>query len=143
MSDSQRVDELLSRAAIAELVAEYCHGCDACDEERFAAIWHDDARLSLGPPFGEPVGEQIRDALHGIRRAFPDIRHWTTNLVLEFTSSDSARGECATLCEAIDRQGGRSLISATYHDRFERREGIWKFARREVVLNHRRPLPAS
>jgi gamma-hexachlorocyclohexane dehydrochlorinase len=33
------------------------------------------------------------------------------------------------------------MISATYTDDFERRDGIWKIARRAVVIHYFNPIP--
>ena len=52
----RRVDELESRAAMRDLVTDYCQGFDNLDWERFIGAWWEDAVWEIGPPFGEPVG---------------------------------------------------------------------------------------
>ena len=47
-----RVDELESRAAMRDLVSDYCIGFDRHDWDRFIAIWHKDAVWAIGEPFG-------------------------------------------------------------------------------------------
>ena len=43
-----RVDELESRAAMRDLVSDYCIGFDRHDWDRFIAIWHKYALGSIG-----------------------------------------------------------------------------------------------
>jgi gamma-hexachlorocyclohexane dehydrochlorinase len=33
------------------------------------------------------------------------------------------------------------MVGATYTDRFERRNGVWKIARRDVELHYFNPIP--
>src|SRR5688572_32818921 len=47
---ARRIDELESRAAIRDLVTDYCLGFDAHDWDRFISIWHPDAVWEIGPP---------------------------------------------------------------------------------------------
>jgi gamma-hexachlorocyclohexane dehydrochlorinase len=35
------------------------------------------------------------------------------------------------------------MINATYTDDFERRSGIWKIARRKVVIHYFNPIPGA
>ena len=44
-----RIDELESRAALRDLVSDYCIGFDTHDWERFISIWHADAVWEIGP----------------------------------------------------------------------------------------------
>jgi SnoaL-like domain len=53
-STEDRLDEIESRFAIADLVARYCEGTDTPDVEVFMSVWHDDAVSLL------PDGKQLR-----------------------------------------------------------------------------------
>ncbi len=53
---TQRIDELESRAALRDLVTDYCLGFDTHDWDRFISIWHADAVWEIGPPFGTFTG---------------------------------------------------------------------------------------
>jgi gamma-hexachlorocyclohexane dehydrochlorinase len=35
------------------------------------------------------------------------------------------------------------MISATYTDDFERRDGVWKIAKRAVVIHYFNPIPGA
>lgn len=144
MSDAfaRRVDELESRFAMHELVSDYCHGFDKRDWDRFLAIWWEDCVWEVGPPFGDFVGHD------GIRRAIYDIlwqawdvsTHFTTNLCVAFDGPDAASGVCDVYCIGNTSDGQAQTVAATYTDRFERRNGVWKIARRHVKMHHFSPL---
>ena len=95
-----RVDELESRAALRDLVSDYCLGFDNHDWDRFISIWHDDAIWEIGPPFGTFIGhEDIREAV--VEVLYPvwrETHHLTSNLRLSFSDADHAHGVCNVDC---------------------------------------------
>lgn len=135
----QRLDRLESRNAIGELLANYCTGCDEHDEDLFLSIWHEDAEYPLGPVFGTFKGHDgIREAIGIIWDALPVTRHWTTNMTIEFEDDDHARARSDVTFECVDSEGKELFGSATYQDVCERRNGIWKFSRRDVSTHYRK-----
>jgi gamma-hexachlorocyclohexane dehydrochlorinase len=134
LSTAQRLDRLESRFEIAALIAGYCEGVDRRDGAKFDGLWHDDAVYLIGAGRGDFHGlKEIRRFPEVCARAWVQTHHWTTNTVIEFEHADAATGrsDCIAVCE--EHGGGADMISASYLDRYERREGRWKFARREVV----------
>jgi hypothetical protein len=137
-----RIDRLESGAALHELVSDYCHGFDKRDWDRFLAIWWDDCVWDIGPPFGNFENHA------GVELAVKDIlwpawlytTHFTTNLVITFDGPDRATGMCDVDCIGTTADGIAQTIAATYRDRFERRDGIWKIASRDVTMHHFSPL---
>jgi gamma-hexachlorocyclohexane dehydrochlorinase len=138
-----RLDRMESRAAIAELVAHYCHGVDKYDAETFMSIWHEDAHFNMGPPIGASSGHQdIRQTLENvIWPGWRETHHWTVNLVVRFDGPDRAHGVCDTSCVGIMADGITQLIAASYTDTFERRDGEWRIAKRSVALPFAGVLP--
>lgn len=138
-----RLDQTESRFAMNDLVSDYCHGFDKRDWDRFAAIWWPDAVWDIGPPFGSFEG------IDGIAHVTKDIlwdawlasSHFTTNLVVTFDGADTASGICDVDCIGTTSDEQAQTVSATYYDRFERRDGVWKIARRKVKMHHFNPLP--
>lgn len=133
-----RIDRIESRAAMHDLVSDYCHGFDKRDWDRFLAIWWEHCVWEIGPPFGDFEGHA------GIERAVKEIlwpawlasTHFTTNLVVTFDGPDRASGICDVDCIGTTSDGVAQTIAATYRDRFERRGGVWKIARRQVTMHH-------
>ena len=141
-SVEERLDHLESRFAMLDLVSDYCIGFDKRDWDRFLAIWWEDCVWEIGPPFGNFEGHD------GITHAVKDIlwpawrqsTHFTTNLRVTFQGSDAADGMCDVDCIGTTADGQAQTVAATYTDRFERRAGVWKIAKRAVAMHHFSPL---
>lgn len=141
----RRIDELESRAALRDLVTDYCLGFDNHDWDQFISIWHEDAVWEIGPPFGTFNGHE------GIRKAVFDIlyplwretHHLTSNLRLTFDDSDHATGVCNVDCMGATTDDVVQMINATYSDDFERRDGVWKIAKRHVMIHYFNPIPGA
>ena len=141
-SVEERLDHLESRFAMLDLVSDYCVGFDKRDWDRFLAIWWEDCVWEIGPPFGNFEGHE------GITRAVKEIlwpawrqsTHFTTNLRVTFDGQDAADGICDVDCIGTTADGQAQTVAATYIDRFERRDGVWKIAKRGVTRHHFSPL---
>ena len=141
----RRVDELESRAALRDLVTDYCRGFDSHDWETFVSIWHEDAIWEIGPPFGTFEGhagirEAVMDILYPLWR---ETHHLTSNLKVEFDGPDRASGVCDVDCMGATKDDIVQMISATYSDNFERRDGAWRIARRKVQIHYFNPVPGA
>ncbi len=142
---ARRIDELESRAAIRDLVTDYCLGFDTHDWDRFISIWHPDAVWEIGPPFGtfenhDGIRRAVYDALYPVWR---ETHHLTSNLRLTFRDADHAQGVCNVDCMGATKDDVVQMISATYADEFERRQGAWKIAKRSVTIHYFNPLPGA
>lgn len=139
----RRIDELESRATLRDLVTDYCQGFDNHDWKQFIGIWHEDAVWEIGPPFGTFEGhEGIRQAVKEVLYpAWRETHHLTSNLKLSFSDADHARGVCDVDCMGATNDHVVQMISATYTDDFERRDGVWRIARRQVKIHYFNPIP--
>jgi gamma-hexachlorocyclohexane dehydrochlorinase len=142
---TRRIDELESRAALGDLVTDYCQGFDNHDWDRFISIWHEDAVWDIGPPFGvfeghEGISKAVHEVLYPVWR---ETHHLTSNLRLTFRDADHARGVCDVDCMGATKDDVVQMISATYTDDFERRDGVWKIAKRSVVIHYFNPIPGA
>ena len=142
---TRRIDELESRAALRDLVTDYCQGFDSHDWDRFISIWHEDAVWDIGPPFGvfeghAGISEAVHEVLYPVWR---ETHHLTSNLRLTFRDADHARGVCDVDCMGATKDDVVQMISATYTDEFERRDGVWKIAKRSVVIHYFNPIPGA
>ena len=138
-----RVDELESRSAMRDLVSDYCIGFDRHDWDRFISIWHEDALWAIGEPFGHFHGhEGVRTAVFDVLYpAWRETNHLTTNLRIIFTDADHAVGTSDVDCMGANPEGVVQMVGATYTDSFERRDGVWKIARRDVCMHYFNPIP--
>lgn len=140
-----RVDELESRAALHDLVTDYCLGFDNHDWDRFISVWHEEAVWEFGPPFGSFAGhEGIRTAAYDV--LYPlwrETHHLTSNLRVEFDDPDHASGICDVDCMGATKDGVVQMIGATYTDDFVRAGGVWKIAGRVVNIHYFNPIPGA
>jgi len=139
----ERLDELESRNAIQDLVTDYCQGFDKKNVERFLSIWWDDCVWDIGgKPFGDFSGlTEIERAYHDlIWPTWRETHHLTTNLRLWFEEKDRARGECDVDVMGASPTNELIVVGATYHDQFERRNGVWKILLRKVQMHFYNPV---
>lgn len=130
------VDRLASEGAIRALVANYCHGIDKRDRDRFLSIWHPDAEW-LGGPSGDCHGilEITRTLEEKVWPGAAETHHWTSNLVIEL-EGNRATGLCDADVVVISPRGTPLMVAATYRDAFERRAGTWRIARRSIEVHY-------
>jgi hypothetical protein len=142
---ARRIDELESRAALRDLVTDYCLGFDRHEWDRFISIWHPDAVWEIGPPFGTfthhaGIRKAVEEILYPVWR---ETHHLTSNLRLAFSDADHAHGICNVDCMGATKDNVVQMISATYTDDFARRNGVWKIARRAVVIHYFNSIPGA
>jgi uncharacterized protein (TIGR02246 family) len=129
------------RWALRELAYRYARAVDRRDWELASHLFTRDCVL-VGPGY-ELVG---RDAiLAGLRKIdrFSATQHSVHNQLLEIVD-DTATGE--TYCTAhhlYERDGSRRKLSwgIRYQDRCLREEGLWRYQRRELLLDWTQDLP--
>jgi hypothetical protein len=141
----RRIDELESRAALRDLVTDYCLGFDRHEWDRFISIWHSDAVWEIGPPFGTfthhaGIRKAVEEVLYPVWR---ETHHLTSNLRLAFSDADHAHGICNVDCMGATKDNVVQMISATYTDDFARRNGVWKIAKRAVVIHYFNSIPGA
>lgn len=130
------LEDVRSRLEIQDLVANYCHGMDKHDLERFMALWHPDAEFLPGEPFGNFRGaDEIRRAVTElVWPSLPRTRHATVNLVVTL-DGERATGLADVIGSATTPDGVTATVDATYEDLYERRDGVWRFAVRRIVVH--------
>lgn len=117
------------REAIRALQAGYTHFYDDGRLDDFVALFATHGVLQLGP--NGPLAEgrdAIRSALEEPIRARNDLRHFTTDELIEFTAGDRALGTCRFAV----RMTGRSF-DGTYHDEYVNGPEGWRIARRTIT----------
>ncbi len=138
-----RIDRLESRQAIERLIAEYAHAFDSHDVALLRSIWHDDAELRLGEPFGDFDGvDGIVKAAHLLWAQSPRMHHWMSNLVVDLddTDPDAATAVSALDCFVTNVELGPTQVGGIYRDRFARRNGRWGLVERVFDLHYFTPI---
>jgi hypothetical protein len=137
------LDELIAREAIRDLIVRYNANADAGRFEEAVALFTEDAVIELP---GETIeGRAAIDAMfRSVRDRFtdsvpagstPHLRHFTATLQIDLDGPDRARGRCyyqVLTSDGLDHWG-------RYVDELVRIDGAWRFARRRVSVDGRRP----
>lgn len=135
------LDHVVSKFALADLVSDYCLGVDKRDLGRFCAIWWDDAVWDIQYVQTFEGSEEIQQAVEGlIWPMWRDTTHYCTNHRVSFDNADRAHGICDVYCIGNLADGQAAHVVASYHDDYERRDGVWKIRRRYVNQRAFNPL---
>lgn len=130
----QQVGELLDRQAILDCVHRYARGLDRHDHEIFASVYHEDAIDHHGDFLGRR-DEFVPWGIALLGSEWDTHTHFLSNVRIDL-DGDVAHSECYVLFAqrrrdrpVLDMGGGR------YIDRLERRDGEWRVAARELVID--------
>lgn len=147
--DARRAD----REEISEAVLRYARGVDRRDWPLVRSVYHADAYDDHGAFKGDLEG--LMDWLQRRHAAIAKSMHFVTNILVEFDSADGAVAESYYIArqtmgpeagesrlmllggKAASVEPGASIsveMAGRYIDRFERREGVWRIARRIVLF---------
>ncbi len=127
------ISQLLDRRAIEDVLLRYCRGIDRLDLELVRSCYHADATDSHGGFSG------TRDAFVAwvgkLLARFESTMHFVGNSLIE-VAGDAAVAETYAIAFHRSREAEPNLnliVGVRYVDRFEKREGAWKIARRVCV----------
>jgi uncharacterized protein (TIGR02246 family) len=142
-----KLRELEAYEHIRRLAADYCHGFDKRDRDRFLSVWHEDASWQVMPDTEWLQGrEAILAALAATWDGVKESHHWMCNHSIQVTG-DSATGLIDADCVIQTPDGKWFRVAAAYHDVYERRDDVWAIARRGIDIFHNvaiaEPSPSS
>ena len=126
-----RLDRIESELAIRRLAAEYCHGADKRDLDRFLAVWAPTAVWQMTDEVRYEGHEAIAGLVQAQWRTFAQYVHWTTNHTI-WIDGDDARGECDVAASIHLRSGRWVRTGGTYVDEYRRIDGRWLITRRDA-----------
>lgn len=131
-----RLQALLDKDAIRELVMAYCRAADRKDMALLRSLYHPDAVEDHGAFFKGPALAFI-DRLPDIQAPIDILQHNITTHNIRL-AGDHAEGEVYVLAmHRVTRADGAFdvLVGGRYLDHYERRDGTWKFARRAILAD--------
>ncbi|NML90648.1 nuclear transport factor 2 family protein [Sphingobium sp. TB-6] len=133
---TDRIQEMLDRSDLLELVNRYARGLDRCDVDQLKAVFFDDATVNMisfsgsAHAFAETTPAALR--VHAVTTS-----HLTSNCLFEI-AGDRATGESYLISISVMKDGDASkpaIHVGRYLDRFERRNGEWKIACRTIIID--------
>jgi 3-phenylpropionate/cinnamic acid dioxygenase small subunit len=139
------LEELRHRMEIEKVMLRYARGVDRMHWDEVRACFHPGA----GDEHGDVVGSYEDMIAYTIERhkRIPFSQHFLGNSLIEFADTETAIVE--TYFVAWQKMTGDAASGDTdldifgrYLDRFERRQGAWRVARRKVIFDSFRARPS-
>lgn len=130
--------ELLDKQRIQDVVLRVARAINRCDEDLLLACYHPDATEDHGRYKGDIPGLLAYLRQRPMDPAQPPIQHAMTNTLVDL-DGDVAWAESYGEVRTVQPDGSVARTFSRYLDRFERRDGAWRIARRQVVLEGGRP----
>jgi hypothetical protein len=130
MDDTQK---LIETAAIERMMFDYSYHLDMNHPDELAALFVDDCEVSYAPNFGATGMEAYKKTLEGIGSFFRGTSHHNSNIAVDFASETEANVRSIVL--AIHRyvkERPDGILHGQYFDTVVKRDGAWKFKRREL-----------
>ncbi len=124
---------LLDRQAITDVLHLYCRAIDRTDEELLASVYHPDAIDDHGSFSGDAAAFVAR-TIRRMREEYKSSQHRISNILIEL-HDDIAFVESYVVAVHSLHDERIEMAGARYVDRFARREGSWKIARRLVLID--------
>lgn len=143
------LEEISARLEIRDVLSRYCRGIDRRDKALLAAAYWPDAvdRRGYGPPDATP-GEFADRVVDGFGDLPAHSQHHVTNVFIDLDlTSGVARVESYNLVmhpvgpqttQVLATADGRThlrVMGGRALDRFERRDGEWRIARRVMLVD--------
>jgi SnoaL-like protein len=133
---SPDVQELLDEYALRKLVHGYCRAVDRGDFDTLRGLYHADADDSHGSFSSGSVDTFLR-TLAETRPYIRSMQHHITTMNFAI-SGDVAEGEIysiATHSFAAKDAETEVIVGGRYLDKYEKRDGTWKFITRCIVTD--------
>jgi hypothetical protein len=125
--------------AVEKLIVTYTHLVDTGDFAGVDALLAGATFTGSGEPVSGPgaIERMLRDTVIVYDDGTPRTKHVATNIVIDL---DEAAGTAAarsyvTVLQAVPAFALQTIAAGRYLDRFERRDGRWRFTERRVHID--------
>lgn len=141
---NEELQRLIDKDAIRDVLARYCRGVDRADWDLLRTAYHSDAYDDHGDYKGDVDGfiafaksrtGDAKQAMHFLGQCLIEFASSTLAVAETHVFTAHTLGTEAQTAYGAVGNGGNVQISqyARYVDRMERRDGVWRIARRTVV----------
>jgi hypothetical protein len=145
-SQSNRVEDaevraMVDKGALRDLAMRYARAIDRHDRELLLSCYHADAIDHHGVMFrGGPLA--YADWQPQIMGQFELTAHYIMNTDYR-VRGDLAEGELYFLAfhRLVPPSRNEMFVGGRYHDRYERRSGVWRIAHRSIAWDFAREFP--
>ena len=130
MSDPEAMSDADAHAAITDTILNYAEYVDACETEKWAALFCNDATFDEGR---EVQGRaQIEVLLPKLLRLFSATSHHISNIRINRTANDRASATSYVYAWHRKHDGTDFEFWGRYVDHLAFEEGAWRFSSRKV-----------
>ena len=133
------VDPTSSHRAVENLIARYAELVDDGDFAGLGILLADATFAGSGEPVSgrDAIEKMFRDTLIVYADGTPRTQHVTTNIAIEVDeqANTAVSRSYVTVLQALPDLPLQPIAGGRYHDRFERRDGQWRFVERRVRIN--------
>lgn len=141
---SDSVHELLDKQACVELVYRLARAIDRCDESLLRSLFHPGATDDHGAFHGTAAGfaDWVMPVLNSMKRT----QHCIANVLIEVDGNVAYGESYFTAHHALPNGEGPDtymVAAGRYLDRFERRDGTWRFAHRQACYDWNAQAPST
>lgn len=140
----QRVDELSSKEAIRDCIYRINRGMDRIDRDLMASGFHPDAKVRWGTPDAQDFANFIVTAIR-IQQTTSRVQHLVGNVLIDL-KGDEADVESYEIARHLTPMGEEKkdlIIASRYIDKFSRRDGEWRVAHRDKVVDWMRIMEGA
>ena len=143
MSGPNTLDEISAKICIGEALARYARGIDRCDMVALKSAFWSDGVTNYGDADSNAWAwcEAVIPALKSMDRT----QHALSNIIIDL-KGDVADVEtyCRAYHEVTTPDGKQEMmVGGRYLDRFERRNGEWRIAFRQYVMDFNQNGPST
>jgi hypothetical protein len=125
--------------AIEKLIVTYPHLVDAGDFAGVDALLADATFIGSGAPVSGPgaIDRMLRSTVIVYEDGTPRTKHMVTNIIIDLDddSGTAAARSYVTVLQAAPGIPLQTIAAGRYLDRFERRDGLWRFTERRVHID--------
>jgi len=144
MNLAEKVQHLLDRELIRDVIVRYCHGADRADRQVLDSVYWPDAVDDHGV-FSGSAAEYIEFLLDGAK-VMDQMQHLVGNMLIR---NDATNAQCESYFIGYHRQRNEAdepfdfMAGGRYLDQLEKRDGEWRILDRKVVFDWFRTLKGS
>ncbi|MEL7199950.1 MAG: nuclear transport factor 2 family protein [Pseudomonadota bacterium] len=140
--DEAKLQKLIDRQEIGDVIQRYCRTLDWLDSEGQASCYWPDATIEYG--FFTGRAEDFLPVVMETESSLARRWHMLSTPLIRFHSNTSASSECYGVFGGGRLQEDGSiagdLIGGRYLDEWEKRDGEWRISARTYILDWKSPL---
>lgn len=140
---TQTLETLLAKQDIYELCCLYMRGLDRLDKPLLLDLFWEDGWCEYGIHNSEPAS--FIDFAIGALNDHASNQHMIGNLLIDIEGNEAFGELYFRAYHKVPNDNGADdvIIAGRYLDRYEQRDGVWKFAYRSEVVDWSRTEPTS